>query len=90
MVEFEGAETGRRAVDAASYAKCTFSAHDSWSLGYWYSTVCWGAEMDWDGSGMAELLGDANLREQVATKYATYDTIPPCTMFSARLSLLFG
>eukprot|EP01043_Picozoa_sp_COSAG02_P035099 COSAG02_NODE_2492_length_8691_cov_45.293412_8_plen_95_part_00 len=33
MVEFEGAETGRRAVDAASYAKCTFSTHSSESLG---------------------------------------------------------
>ena len=33
VVEFEGAETGRRAVDAASYAKCTFSTHSSESLG---------------------------------------------------------
>jgi hypothetical protein len=39
VVPYEGAETGRRAVDAESYAKC-----------------------------MAEMLGDAKLREQLATK----------------------
>ena len=70
MVEFEGAATGRRAVDAASYAECTRSTNDylHWKLFCISMTFGVVLTLDLNASGMAELLGDAKLREQLATK----------------------
>ena len=69
MVEFEGAATGRRAVDAASYAECTRSTNDylHWKL-FCIGMTLGVLTLDLNASGMAELLGDAKLREQLAAK----------------------